>query len=1611
MSSIDNRIVNMQFNNSGFERGVATTLDTLKKLNESLKMKDSSKGLEVISDGIQKVSSLGLPGLTKGVNTVTEQFSVLGYVAANTLSNITNRAINAGSAFVKSLTLEPVISGFQEYETKMGSIQTILTNTAHAGTKLEDVTKALDELNVYADKTIYNFAEMTRNIGTFTAAGVDLDTSTAAIKGIANLAAASGSTSQQASTAMYQLSQALAAGKVSLQDWNSVVNAGMGGKLFQDALIRTSEVLGTNAEDMIKKYGNFRDSLTKGEWLTSEVLTETLKQLSGAYTEADLVAQGFTKSQAKEIVELAKNATAAATEVKTVTQLIDTMKESVQSGWAQSWEYIIGDKDEATKTLTAVNKAFEDLIGPSTEARNSMLKTWKELGGRDDLIAGLSNIFGSLVKVLTSVKDAFRDIFPATTGKKLFEITNGFKEFTEKIKISDSTANKIKETFHGLFSVLGILGDGFKFVVSTFSSGIGVFGKIANSTLTVTSSIGKFFSNMYESLHASRIFENAATTIKTGLDSVERFFNTCISSVDSFIGALSKLNLKPLIDALSEITTGLGEGVGEILVGIGDAIGKIDLNKLFVASAALAGKDVFKTVKDSILGFKDSLEEFSGIGENISGILGSVKDALQAYQQDLSAGTLLKIAGAIALLAGSLLLLSAIKPEKMENAMVAITTLLLELIGGFGLLISIISAKNITGIFSMSTALLALSAALLVMSLAVRSLSGLSWDELTKGLVGVAGSMLILVAASRLLGTNSRGMITTAAAMVVLGAALIVMAGAVRLFGSIDFADMMQGLLGVGLVLTELGLFMKLTSANKMGIANSVGILLLASSLLVFQNAVEKFGSMDINSLIKGIASLGAILLELSIFTKLTSGATGMLSTAAAMVVMSAAIQLLVPSIKSLSSLSWDEIARGLVSLAGALTILGVSSSVISGSKLATVGVGLGIMSAAMLVLSSALKSMGEMSWDEIARGLVTLSGSLVIFAVAMAGMSSGLVGASAMLVMSAAMAIFTPQLIAMANLSWTQIAAGLLMLAGSFTVIGVAGLLLGPITPVIIGLSGAITLLGLGCAAAGAGVALFSTGMATLAAVGAAGGFALAEILRQLIDLLPKFAKALGDSLVEFAKAIGEGMPELSKAMGECMIGILEAIEETIPKILEVGLKFITGLLDVITENLPRLVDSGVNMVIAIAEGLIRNVNKLVDTAIELIIAVLNALQSKLGEIIQAGIDLGIALIEGLADGITNNKERAKEAMDKLAQAVIDAFKTMLGIHSPSRVFSDLGVDTINGLINGIKSKVEEVLTNIKTMVTNMVTNIKTRVGEFLTAGGELISNLIQGIKNKANEVVTNARTVISNTVSSIKSKSSEFLSAGGELITNLIQGIKNKAKEVTTNVTNAINNAKTSATTAASNFKTVGSNIIQGLINGIKSMATSVSTTIKNVVNNAVTAAKNALGIHSPSRVFMSIGDYTVQGFVKGLNDNAETIDEPSANLAKRAIEGVTNTISSISDALTGKIDTDVVITPVMDLSNVESGSRLIKDMIDDNRNFTISADATGAITRSIGRIQNGNNDDKILQALKDLKTNMSNMSNTTYQINGITYDDGTNISNAVETLIRAARIERRI
>ena len=370
--TIDEKVVSMQFDNKNFEANVSTSLSTLDKLKKKLNLDGASKGLENINSAVK---NFDVSPLSSGVEAVKNKFSAMEVMGVTALANITNAAVNAGKGLVSAFTIDPVKTGFQEYELKMGSVQTIMAST---GESLATVNKYLDELNTYSDKTIYSFSDMTTNIGKFTNAGVKLEDAVMAIKGISNEAAVSGANTNEASRAMYNFSQALSSGYVKLIDWKSIENANMATVEFKQQLIESAVACGTltkSAEGMyttgkhtIDATHEFNDSLQDG-WMTSEVLVKTLKDY------------------ADETTAIGKKAFSAAQDVKTFSMMMDTLKEAAQSGWAQTWELIFGDFEEAKTLWTELSEKFGSIINKSSKNRNSILagalnSNWDKLVGK-----------------------------------------------------------------------------------------------------------------------------------------------------------------------------------------------------------------------------------------------------------------------------------------------------------------------------------------------------------------------------------------------------------------------------------------------------------------------------------------------------------------------------------------------------------------------------------------------------------------------------------------------------------------------------------------------------------------------------------------------------------------------------------------------------------------------------------------------------------------------------------------------------------------------------------------------------------------------------------------------------------------------------------------------------------------------------------------------------------------------------------------------------------------------------------------------------------------------------------------------------------------------------
>ena len=581
MSSIDERVVEMKFKNSQFKSGVKESLDSLSQLKKGLDLSGAAKGIKDVENAGK---SFSLASMASAVENVSSKFNALGAIGFTVLQNLTNSAINAGTRIASALTIDPIKAGFSEYETQMNSIQTIMANTANKGTTLDQVSDALDKLNKYSDDTIYNFSEMARNIGTFTAAGVDLDTSTSAIKGIANLAAVSGSNSQQASTAMYQLSQAMATGTVKLMDWNSVVNAGMGGQVFQDALTETARVSGVAIDDIIEKNGSFRNSLQEG-WLTTEILTNTLSKFTGDMNEEQLRSMGYSEEQIAKVIELGKMANDAATKVKTLTQLQQTLTEAAQSGWAKTWQILVGDFEEAKVLYTNISNVIGGFINASANARNAVLTEWKDsLGGRNLLIDGLTDAFNGLLSIAKPISEAFREIFPPVTAQQLLDLTQKLHDLMQGLSISQETADKVKRAFKGVFALFSIGREAVKALGEAFGDFLGKVSPVGGSLLDIAANLGDFIVKLNEAVKSSGIFSAIFGAIGDIIANV-------ILVVKNGVGAIADL-----VTGISEINS---ENLGSFLERIGERFTSLTTMSELLHKALSKISPVFATIADA----------------------------------------------------------------------------------------------------------------------------------------------------------------------------------------------------------------------------------------------------------------------------------------------------------------------------------------------------------------------------------------------------------------------------------------------------------------------------------------------------------------------------------------------------------------------------------------------------------------------------------------------------------------------------------------------------------------------------------------------------------------------------------------------------------------------------------------------------------------------------------------------------------------------------------------------------------------------------------------------------------------------------------------------------
>jgi len=1409
MSSIDERVVQMKFDNAQFESGIRQTQNSLDGLKKGLNLDASAKSLENLNAAGNKFS---LAGIANGVQDLASKFGALSIVGITALTNIANRAVDAGLAIARSLTVDPIAAGLQEYETNLNSIQTVLANTQVAGATLDDVNAALQNLNTYSDKTIYNFSEMAKNIGTFTAAGVDLKTSTEAIKGIANLAALSGSNSQQASSAMYQLSQALASGKVQAIDWISVVNSGMGGTTFQRALAETAVAMGKLSASQVTLAGDmktvtiagdsFKDSLastsaTKG-WLTSDILTNTLKQFTSDLTDADLAAMGFKDDQIAGIQQMAQTAMHAATEVKTLSAVFDTAGETAGSGWAQTWQLIFGDFGEAKTLFTGMSNGLNDLINASSDARNKVVQDWKALGGRTMAIEALKNVFDAVLAVAKTIGHAFQEIFPPITGKQLADMTAKFRDFTKALMPNAENMDRIKRSAKGVFALFDI---GFLIIQKVW----GVFERLMGTTkgagsgfLDITAKIGDFLVKLRDTLTNSeklnKFFLDLGKFLVDAVNHIKDFGNKFVETFNKvldklktvkldtsgFVAAFDNLRnamakLKPSGESISKLWDGLinifkrgleigqqmASKLGEAFKGIGSGIEGATKGINFqtilgiVGTGLLGGilvmiRNFFKTIKGAIEDFQSG----GGILNTIKEAFGGLTDTLGQMQSTLKASTLILIAGAIALLTLSVVELSKIDASKLPAVLAAMTVMFVQLSTALAVLdkINILgSAKNMAII---GGAMILLAIAIKILASAVGDIAKLDWQGVLKGLTGVTGLLIGLSAAAKIMSGQNGNMIATGLAMIAVAIGIKILASACEDFSKLSWDSIAKGLTGVGTVLGALAIFTRISQVNKGSMIQAGGFILLAVALKLMASAINDFGSIDPKKMEQGLGTLTAVLGILAVFTRVVNPG-GMIGTAIAMTILGAAMKIMATAVQDFGNLSWEVIGRGLAGMAGALVGIGVAMRLMPGDMLIKAAA-MVIMAQAIGMLVTPLQSLGNMSIEQIGKSLATLALTLIILAAAVNVMNGALAGAAAILIVAAALTLLVPVLQSLGSMDLMTIGIGLATLAAVFALLGVAALVLTPVIPALMGLGIAIMLLGAGAALAGLGMLAFAAGLTALAAAGAASGTVLIALVTALLGLIPYALTQIALGVVAMAQVIIDNIQVFVNLGIALITGFLDGMRVILPNVISFILDMLFMLVDAIANNIQRFVDAGVRIIVGFIQGIAGQIGNVVNAAVDLLVNFLNAIANNMPRVIDAGVNIIIAFIQGIASAALRITNAAAETIIKFVNGLATSIDNNAAALRSAGL--NLARAIIDGMTGGLASSVGRVFAAAQDLASHIPDGIKKLLGinspskVTFGLGGWTGIGLANGILSTEDKIVTASDKIGTAAVDSMK-------------------------------------------------------------------------------------------------------------------------------------------------------------------------------------------------------------------------------------------------------------------
>ena len=1364
MSSIDERIVSMQFDNEQFEKNVGTTLKSLTNLEKGV-------------DGLNGIST---SGLADAIESLQDRFSNLGIIGMTVIQNLTNRFVDAGIKMAKSLTIDQVAAGFDKYTANTKTVKALLNST---GESIDVVTEKINGLSWYSDATSYSYNSMVSALKSFTAQDIKMDEAIPAIMGIGNSLSYAGLAAEEASYAFDIYSKAMGQNYLSNQHLRSLNNMGAVTAEWKQQMIDAAVEVGTLTKVSDKLYKT-QKGLTvsiqdfdmtlghqKGKWLDRRVMMKVFGEVYGDYTKRlqEFMAQeensGLTIDQAiKKFNELngitedfGLKAFKSAQEARTFAEAVGAVRDAASSAWRAVFENVFGNAEEATTMWTSFSDWLYDVFMGPSELMYDMTSVWKSLGGRDSMLQGFSNLAEALHSFVQPIKDAFHAIFGPLTGsdlgKSLKDLTDKFASLTEKMKLNSGTALKVRQIFDGFFSVISII----KSILGELAEAIGIVFEhlkpLGEKILDAAASMGKWLEN-------NRLFLKMKGGLITGIAEL----------IGRFIDFVA--NAKPLQWVFEKITTLTGKlweklkEVGEQLKNTFTPLVDKNLNfeNILKLIATLGGAQYIK------LTVFDRLKELGTLPSAIFGKNGALATGIKAFADglkewgliDVSAQQMKNIAIALLILAAAMALLASIDADKLMGAM----------------------AGMAVGIKLMEDVLIKMA-----------NLPG---------------------------GLTSRGKFAESGlAMVEIAGAMILMAEAMKKIGNLNFEQIVKGIAGIGSVMLEMSLFIKSMKGIHVNTDGAFALILIATAMLVMAEGVEKVGEIPIEVLKQGLIGIAVILGEIAVFTRLLNGQTdGMLSSAASMVILGAAILIMAKGIEKMGTMPFEVVMQGLVGIAAGLTVLGVALELIPSNLGAAASIA--VLSASMIALAAAFKILGTMSFTQIGVGLAaiipTLSAAFALFK--FLNPVQTLAIAAALVVFATAMNLLIPPFLAFGNMELEQIGLGLLAIVGTLGTLGIMSALLSAFVVPMLGVAAAMTLFGVG-------VAAFAAGMATLAVSGVAATAAFIGSIELWLTAIPQIATSL------------------IKAVSALINALAEALLSSIPTLLETLGEAIDALLDFLLVKVPEFTVKGSMIAIAFLDGL----------------------ASKIPELVESAINFVAVFISSLADSLETHKDQLIEGIDKL---ILNIFDIVWG--------------AITGLIKGIGE----------------------RIPEIFKKGIELIGGFLSGIVEKGAE---------------INQKMNEIIDKAGEAIAKKWEEVKQWGADIWNKIKEGFSKAIENITTGA---KSIGKAVLDGIGIGLDDQSK-----IRNVLNKAGGVArsilgkfKDVLGIASPSHETEVLAGWLMEGFVVGIDKTSFRAEEEAAEAAEKILEAFGDPLAEMIAKLETEVDMNPEITPVINLEEFDKG-----------------------------------------------------------------------------------------